>query len=63
MKRNRDTDRLVRALTALQGVARSGANTIPALIEAARARATTGEMTEALASVWGRHGSAIQRDT
>lgn len=42
------------ALDNVTAAARSGANTIPALIEAARSRASIGEMTDSLAKVWGR---------
>lgn len=61
VKACRDGARVERALAAVRDAARRGVNTIPALIEAARARASLGEMTEALASVFGRHVSSIER--
>lgn len=51
----RDPANLARALTALEAAAQAGINTVPALIAAARARATLGEMTAALAAVYGTH--------
>ncbi len=54
----RDPARLKLALAGIQTAARAGNNTIPALIEAARARASMGEITDALASVYGRHSVA-----
>jgi methylmalonyl-CoA mutase N-terminal domain/subunit len=57
----RDGARVARALEAAREAAAAGANTIPALIEAARARASIGEMTDALAGVFGRHASSVER--
>jgi methylmalonyl-CoA mutase N-terminal domain/subunit len=54
----RDPARHERALVDLAAAARAGINTLPALIEAARARASMGEITDTLASVYGRHGAA-----
>lgn len=53
----RDRARVVAALDGLRGMAATGANVMPALIEAARARATIGEMTSALADVHGSHSA------
>ena len=61
VKACRDGARVERALAAVRDAAQRGVNTIPALIEAARARASLGEMTETLASVFGRHVSSIER--
>ncbi len=44
-----------RTLTALQDGARSGANTMPLLLDAARAYATVGEMCDSLREVWGEY--------
>jgi methylmalonyl-CoA mutase N-terminal domain/subunit len=62
VKARRDGASVEQALKAVREAAKQGRNTIPALIEAARARATVGEMTQALASVVGRHASAVERD-
>jgi methylmalonyl-CoA mutase N-terminal domain/subunit len=43
------------ALAALQSGARSGANTMPLLLDAARAYATIGEMCDSLREVWGEY--------
>ena len=43
------------AMSALRSVAMSDRNTIPALIDAVRARATIGEIGAVLKSVWGVH--------
>lgn len=53
----RDEGVLAKALESVTAAARADANTIPAILDAVRARASTGEIVEALATVWGRHGS------
>jgi methylmalonyl-CoA mutase N-terminal domain/subunit len=62
VKAHRDRDRVEQALKAVCDAAKQGTNTIPALIEAARARASIGEMTQSLADVFGRHVSSIERN-
>ena len=62
VKACRDAGKVKQALEAVRDAAKQGSNAIPALIEAARARATIGEMTQALASVFGRHASHIDRE-
>lgn len=54
----RDEPAAQRALEGVRQAAAADRNVVPSLIDAARARATLGEMTEALASVFGRHGAA-----
>jgi methylmalonyl-CoA mutase N-terminal domain/subunit len=44
-----------RALDAIRGDARAGKNVMPALIAAAHARCTLGEMVQALADIYGRY--------
>ncbi len=51
----RDGNAVMRALEDVRATAAAAHNTVPALITAARARATLGEMIDALASVYGRH--------
>ncbi len=51
----REAVRVEQALAQLRTAAGAGDNVMPAMIEAARARATIGEMTEVLAGVFGRH--------
>ena len=55
LKASRDQARHAAALERLREDARSGANVMPALIEAAQADATVGEMMEAMQSVYGRY--------
>ena len=56
LRRERDPEAVERALAALSECARTGRGNLLALsVEAARARATVGEMTLALERVWGRH--------
>ncbi len=56
LRRDRDSEAVERALAALSECAGSGRGNLLALcLEAARARATVGEMTAALERVWGRH--------
>ena len=57
---DRDAARVASALDALSDAAAGTANLMPLAIEAARARATVGEMSEALSRVWGRHKAEIR---
>jgi methylmalonyl-CoA mutase N-terminal domain/subunit len=62
VRRGRNAERVEAALervTAAAALDATGTNTLPALIEATRARATTGEMVEALARVWGRQAVGV----
>ncbi len=53
LKASRDAERHRRALERIQADARDGANLMPALIEAAQADATVGEMMDAMKTVFG----------
>jgi methylmalonyl-CoA mutase N-terminal domain/subunit len=53
VKRRRDETRVVKALDVIGELARSSDNLMPALVEAARAYATVGEMCDVLRRVWG----------
>src|SRR5262249_11162925 len=56
LKRERDPRGAVAAFAALAATARSGrGNLLEGAVAAARAKATVGEITEALEQVWGRH--------
>jgi methylmalonyl-CoA mutase N-terminal domain/subunit len=55
LRANRDGRRVRRALDSLQEGARNGANTMPLLLEAARAYASVGEMCDSLRVVWGEY--------
>jgi len=60
LKAARDPEATAGALRALEGAARSGeGNLLELAIDAARARATVGEMSEALATVYGRHAAPV----
>ena len=54
-KKNRNHDLVQKRLDQLRVDARSGTNTMPALVEASDAGATMGEMVQALADVFGRY--------
>jgi methylmalonyl-CoA mutase N-terminal domain/subunit len=54
-KAERDADRVGRLLAAVADAARSGDNTMPAILEAVRAEASVGEISSALGSVFGYH--------
>ncbi|BCH19842.1 methylmalonyl-CoA mutase [Mesorhizobium sp. L-2-11] len=57
-KRQRDPKRVGETLAALQNVSRSnGGNILEAAVEAARARATVGEISDALRQVFGDHSA------
>ena len=60
MRKSRDSAACDEALTALTRTAESGdGNLLEAAIEAARARASVGEISSALESAWGRHTAQI----
>ncbi|MCC6677913.1 MAG: methylmalonyl-CoA mutase [Phycisphaerales bacterium] len=61
LRGSRDGPRVERTLTALESAAREGAgNLLELSIEAARARATVGEISMALENVFGRHQAAVR---
>ena len=61
VKRNRNSDLVVRTLNNLTSVAQSGeGNLLSAAIEAARARATVGEISDAMRKVFGVHTATPQ---
>jgi methylmalonyl-CoA mutase N-terminal domain/subunit len=55
LRARRDAAAVQRALAALADGAMSGANTMPLLLDAARAYATVGEMCDSLRRVWGEY--------
>jgi len=56
LREERDAEAMERALAGITRVAESGeGNLLEACVEAARARATVGEISEAMEKVWGRH--------
>jgi methylmalonyl-CoA mutase len=64
VKQKRDTDAVARALDALTECARTGkGNLLELAVQAARVRATLGEISFALEKVWGRHQPTIRSVT
>ena len=57
LRRSRDGQAVTRALSDVTGAATSGANLVPVVVRAMRVRATLGEVSEALATVFGRHAA------
>ncbi|HEX7486559.1 MAG TPA: methylmalonyl-CoA mutase family protein [Vicinamibacterales bacterium] len=55
VRRERDNDRVRRALDALRDVGGGSGNTMEPILEAVRAYATVGEMCDALRDVWGEY--------
>ncbi|MEL7472162.1 MAG: methylmalonyl-CoA mutase family protein [Planctomycetota bacterium] len=55
-KRRRDDDAVEQALDEIREAARRGDNVMPSLVEGALANCTLGEMTQAMADVYGRYG-------
>ncbi len=56
----RDEEAVARALAGVEEAARGSGNTMPAIVAAVRAYATTGEISDALERVFGRHeGSTV----
>ncbi|WP_299684689.1 methylmalonyl-CoA mutase [uncultured Dokdonia sp.] len=61
IKEQRDTEKVTQALSALTEAARSGEDNLLALaVNAARERATLGEISDALEKVYGRHKATIK---
>jgi len=60
IKRERDAERVRAALDAITEGARGDANLLELSIEATRARATVGEISEAMEQVFGRHRAVIR---
>ncbi|MFI9007416.1 methylmalonyl-CoA mutase [Actinosynnema sp. NPDC053489] len=63
LREERDQAAVDRALTALTNAAGSDGNLLELAIDAARAKATVGEISEALGRVWGRHSAQIRTIT
>jgi methylmalonyl-CoA mutase len=55
LKAERDPAAVAGALAALTEAARSGGNLLEKAVDAARAKATVGEISDALEKMWGRH--------
>ncbi|MBI1264667.1 MAG: methylmalonyl-CoA mutase [Alphaproteobacteria bacterium] len=60
LRRERDADQTRAALDSLTRAAASDGNLLAACIDAARARATVGEMSDAMEKVFGRHKAEIR---
>ena len=60
LKGTRDAKRTEAALRALSEAAVNGGNLLAAAVEAARARATVGEISDAMESVFGRHRAEVR---
>jgi methylmalonyl-CoA mutase len=60
LKGERDAAEVSAALNALTGGAKSGANLLDLAVKAARAKATVGEISDALEVVYGRHRAEIR---
>ncbi|WP_367135200.1 methylmalonyl-CoA mutase [Saccharothrix sp. HUAS TT1] len=63
LREERDQSAVDGALAALTTAAGGGGNLLELAIEAARAKATVGEISEALGKVWGRHSAQIRTIT
>jgi methylmalonyl-CoA mutase len=60
VRAGRDEARIAASLAALSAAAEGADNLMPLAIEAARSRATVGEISDALSGVWGRHKAEIK---
>jgi methylmalonyl-CoA mutase N-terminal domain/subunit len=60
VRSNRERDRVERALSQVREDARRGANAMPSVIEAVKAYATVGEVTDSLVEVFGRYREPIR---
>jgi methylmalonyl-CoA mutase len=63
LRAERDTEAVSRALDALRSGASGTDNLLALAIDAARAKATVGEISDALGDVWGRHSAQIRTIT
>ncbi|OFW23245.1 MAG: methylmalonyl-CoA mutase [Acidobacteria bacterium RIFCSPLOWO2_02_FULL_65_29] len=59
LRAGRDADRSRRALAAVSDAARDGHNLVPPIVDAVDARATVGEIADAMRAVFGEHDSRI----
>lgn len=60
LKAKRDAEKVTRTLDEIRAIARTKANLMPKLLEAAEARCTVGEIMNALADVFGRYDGAMK---
>ncbi|GLZ30278.1 methylmalonyl-CoA mutase [Lentzea sp. NBRC 105346] len=60
LREERDQSEVDSALNALTNAASGGGNLLELAINAARAKATVGEISESLGKVWGRHSAQIR---
>jgi len=60
VRAGRDEARCVAALDAVRDAARGDANLLAAAVDAARARATVGELSDAMEEVFGRHRAEVR---
>jgi methylmalonyl-CoA mutase N-terminal domain/subunit len=60
VKQSRDAAQVKAALARIEADAKAGQNVMPALMEAVKAYATVGEMTQALVAVYGRYQEPIR---
>jgi methylmalonyl-CoA mutase len=60
IRATRDTDACARAIAAVEATARDGGNLLAAAVEAARARASVGEISDAMERVFGRHRAEVK---
>jgi methylmalonyl-CoA mutase len=60
IRAERDPAKCASALTELERVAREGGNLLAAAVEAARARASVGEISDAMEKVFGRHRAEVK---
>ncbi|HVK23424.1 MAG TPA: methylmalonyl-CoA mutase, partial [Actinokineospora sp.] len=63
LREERDSGAVESALNALTNAADGGGNLLELAIDAARKKATVGEISEALGKVWGRHAAQIRTIT
>ncbi|HUF88335.1 MAG TPA: methylmalonyl-CoA mutase [Thermohalobaculum sp.] len=60
VRATRDPAACAKALAGLEAAAREGGNLLAAAVEAARARATVGEISDAMEKVFGRHRAEVR---
>ena len=59
MRASRDEAARVAALDVVEAVARGSDNIVPAMIEAVKAQATLGEISDRLRDVWGEYREVV----
>ncbi|MCB1983398.1 MAG: hypothetical protein KDF63_16345, partial [Rhodoferax sp.] len=62
VRAERDAGAVARALERVESDARAGRNLMPAIVDAVKAYASVGEISERMVGVWGRYAEPVRFD-